>query len=89
MAAVREMLQEIIVLKQELSLQAHLLSMDLKDQWITLVQRLDQLEEKLEDSLVNTAIKLGKAEERLFVGDEQEIQQLVDSLRNIKNKHHS
>lgn len=89
MAAVREMLQEIIVLKQELSLQAHLLSMDLKDQWITLVQRLDQLEEKLEDGLVNTATKLGKAEERLFVGDEQEIQQLVDSLRDIKKKHHS
>ena len=81
------MLEELISLKQTLSLQAHLLQMDLKDQWEVALAKLDALEDKLEYSLVDTAAKLGKAEENFFVGDEDEISQLVQELKQIKSKH--
>lgn len=87
MTSINKAFQELKELKQELSLQAHLLKMDLKDQWDVLLTKFDELEQHLEDNLIDTAQKVGRAEETYFVGTEQEIKQLVEELKSIKQKH--
>ena len=78
---------ELKQLKDELTLQAHLLEMEAKSEWDSLLGRFHKLESQLAISLVNTAKQIGESEREEYVGDEQEIKQLLREFNSIKTKH--
>ncbi|MBE1298664.1 MAG: hypothetical protein GJ680_01970 [Alteromonadaceae bacterium] len=86
MRALESAIKQLITLREELLLQAHLLQMDLKDEWRTLENKLQKLEHNLEDDLIAISREIGHAEEEYFVGDEQEIESLVEELKTLKAK---
>lgn len=86
MIALKSAIKQLITLREELLLPAHLLQMDLKDEWRILENKLQKLEHNLEDDFVAISRKIGHAEEKYFVGDEQEIESLVEELKALKAK---
>ncbi len=86
MSKLESVLKELLHIKDEMALQAHLLEMDLKDDWHALEKKLAHLESKLEHDLVTLSKKVGHAEEEYFVGDEQEIESLLSQFRDLKDK---
>lgn len=80
------LIDELIQLKDELALQTHLMTMELKDEWQALESKVSKLESKFEQSLVSLAAQMGKAEETFFVGDEAEIKGLVEEFQDLKKR---
>lgn len=87
--AISALMQDMVQLKDELALQAHLMTMELNDEWETLQKRATELELKLKHSLETFTEEVAKAEENFFVGDENELNRLVDEFRDLKDKHHN
>lgn len=81
------LLNSLCQIKQELTLQTHLMTMDLRQQWRALEQKIANFEHAAEHSLEELAKRVGQAEAHFFVGNEQELQQLVDALREVKSEH--
>ena len=84
--SVKSLWLELVALRDEIALQSHLLSLDLKDLWEVLCKQFSQLEQKLENKLVEEARSIGQAEEAFFVGDEEEIKALVEAFKDLKQK---
>lgn len=74
----------VLLLRDEIALYAHLLRMDLRDEWQRLDKRFEVLEQKLEHTILEKAHQFGKAEEAFFVGDRDEIQSLINDLNALK-----
>lgn len=77
--------QELKTLRDELKLQFHLMEKELGDELHSLLKRIVPLEK----ALVSAGEALGKAEEHLLVGSDEEIAQLVDDLRELQKQHQS
>lgn len=86
MSKLKSVINELLHIKDELHLQAHLLEMDLKDEWDELCHKMYALEQKLEHDLVNFAEKIGHAEETYHVGTEEEIAALLEEFKDLKKK---
>lgn len=82
MANISSIWQQLEQVKGELSLHAHLMSMELRDEWQLLQARFA----KLEIELVENAKRLGEAEEAFFVGDADEIERLLAKFRELQQK---
>ncbi|MCY7295555.1 hypothetical protein [Alteromonas sp. a30] len=81
------LLKHLSQIKQELALQAHLMTLEVKDEWQTIEKRLHEIERQAEHSLEELIQKVGQAEERFFVANEQELDALVEELKALKSKH--
>jgi len=69
-------------LRDSFHLKAHLLEMDLKDEW----HALEKKAVNLESHLMQRAQQLGVAEEHYFVGSDKEIKVLVDEFSELEDK---
>ena len=81
---ISELLNSLSAAKNQISLQAHLLNMDLKSRWISLEKKIQMMEQKLENQLAQSAEKIGQKEEQFFVGNQNEINNLVSEINAIK-----
>lgn len=79
-------IKELVRIKDEIGLKAHLLKMDAKTEWETLSKKVVALESELEHDLLTLAQKVGHSEEEFFVGDEQEIESLLAEFQDLHNK---
>lgn len=86
MATARNLLQELARLRDELNLEAHLMSMEWADEWRQLQDKIHQLETNLEHTVIDLAEKFGHAEEQFFVDTDENIDKLVNELRSFKQK---
>lgn len=86
MSRLKESLEEIIRLRETITLKAHLLELDLKQQWTELSGKCDKLEQELEKSLLEICKIIGDAEEEYFIGDEQEIHSLLEDFQDLHAK---
>lgn len=87
--AISALMQDMVQLKDELALQAHLMTMELKDEWEALYKKATDLELNLKHTMETFTEEVAKAEEHFFVGNEKELKQLVDEFRDLKDKHHN
>lgn len=76
-------IKEIVRIKQEIGLKAHLLKLEAKTEWEILSKKVIALEHELEHDLLTLAQKIGHAEEEFFVGDEQEIESLLAEFQKL------
>lgn len=83
----KSLLDEMRFLRDELNLQLHLMSMELKDEWHDLLDRLHAIENEIGRDLIEGAEELGRAEESFFVGNEEQVADLLSDLRQFKDKH--
>lgn len=83
-----DLMQDLLQIKDELALQAHLMTMELNEQWQTLQHKAIQLETNIKHKLETLTEKAAKAEEHFFVGDENELKTLIDKFKDLKNQHH-
>ncbi len=74
--------EQLKKLRDTLKLKAHLLEMELQDEW----QELEKKAHELEIHLVQRARQLGVAEEHYYVGSDQEIKKLVDAMSDLDAK---
>lgn len=79
-------IKEIVRIKEEIGLKAHLLKMDTRSEWDSLCKKVSSLEQELEHDLLTLAQKIGHSEEEFFVGDEQEIESLLAEFQDLHNK---
>ncbi|MCC2605863.1 hypothetical protein [Planctobacterium marinum] len=86
MSRLESVIKELLHIKQELSLRINMLEMEAQQQWQTLLRKLSVLEDELEHDLVTLAEKLGHYEEERFVGNEQEIENLLNEFRALHSK---
>ena len=86
MSSFETTIREIVRVKDEISLKAHLLEMDLKSEWEVLVHKVTKLETEFEHDLLTLAQKIGHSEEEFFVGDEQQIESLLSEFRDLRKK---
>jgi len=78
-----EKIDELKTLRDELKLKLHLMEKDLQDQLHEIMEKV----EALEQSLLKAGETLGKAEEHLLVGSDEEIEKLIADLRELEEKH--
>jgi len=78
-----EKIDELKTLRDELKLKLHLMEKDLQDQLHEIMEKV----ETLEQSLLKAGETLGKAEEQLLVGSDEEIEKLIADLRELEEKH--
>ncbi|UAA37681.1 hypothetical protein KIH87_13310 [Paraneptunicella aestuarii] len=83
------LVQELAHIKDELALQAHLMSMEIKDSWHDLEHKINILENKWSRSLQEVAKQVGKSEEHFFVGNDEEIAALLEEFKDLKERHKS
>ena len=79
--------QDLVQIKDELALQAHLMNMEIKDEWHALENKIFKLESEMKHSLETVVEQLGKSEEHFFVGEDKEIEQLLKEFKDLKNRH--
>lgn len=78
--------ETLLYVRDEASLQAHLMSMELKDEWQALEKRFQTLEQKFESRLLDKARQVGQKEETFFVGDREAIETLVKDFKDLHQK---
>lgn len=71
-------INELKTLKDEIKVQSHLLTMDIATEF-------EKLEPKIEQTLESLGASVGKFNEEFWVGNKEEINQLLDELKKIKN----
>lgn len=86
MSKLKSVINELLSIKDEMQLEAHLLGLDLKDEWQELCHKIKELEQNMEQDLVSLAEKLGHAEEHHYVGNEEEIAALLEEFKNLRKK---
>ncbi|BDX07393.1 hypothetical protein [Planctobacterium marinum] len=86
MSKIGSVFSEIVRIKDELKLQLHLLEMESKDEWKTLCDKLRQLEKSFEQDVTRLSEQIGQAEEDFYVGNKQEIQQLLNDFKKLKKQ---
>ncbi|WP_026375826.1 hypothetical protein [Aestuariibacter salexigens] len=79
--------QQMQTLKDELALQSHLMSMDMRDQWHELEKQAQALEQRFEKAIESAAHDIGKAEEEFFVGEQQHVESMVNKFQTLKDEH--
>ena len=79
--------ESLLYLRDEVSLQAHLMNMELQDQWRLLEQDFHSLERKFEQLLLDKAKQIGEAEEKFYLGSEEEIKALIEGFEDLRDKH--
>ena len=89
MSKIESAFNEILRLKDELQLQLHLLEMESKDEWEKLCRKANELEKSFEQNVTDLAEQVGQAEEDFYVGNEQEIQDLLNEFNKLKDKTNS
>ncbi len=77
------LVEELKTLKDEINLQAHLFSMDAKDELTELEKDFSQFEHKMEDYM----IKFGQLNEQFWVGNKEEIEKFKKEFESFKKKH--
>ena len=82
-----QLLQSLSQMKDELALQAHLMTLELKGEWQDFERRIREFERDAEHSLEGLIQKVGLAEAHFFVASEEEIAALVAEIKVIKDKH--
>lgn len=78
--------QQLKQLKDELALQAHLMTMELEDEWHALEEKFAGLEKRIEQELLESAEQLGDAGQEHFVGDDEEVSELVGAFSDLKKR---
>ena len=78
---------QLQTLKDELALQSHLMSMDMRDKWHELEKQAHAVEQRFERALVEAAHDIGQAEEEFFVGEQQHVESLVNKFQDLKDEH--
>lgn len=86
MSKIGSVFSEMSRIKDEIELQLHLLEMESKVEWKTLCNKLRQLEKSFEQDVAHLSEQIGKAEEDFYVGNEQEIQQLLNDFKQLKGQ---
>jgi hypothetical protein len=71
--------QQLVTLRDEIKLHAHLLELDMKQHWHALEPKIHAIE----SAILNKAEQIGKHEEQQFVGTDEEISQLIKELKPI------
>lgn len=87
MSDVASWLAEAKHLRDELVVQAHLLKMELRDEWDDLSRRLGHLEDELEKIVLAGAEEIGEAESRFYLGNQQEVEALLRGFKSIREQH--
>ena len=80
-------IEELKILRDEVKLQSHLLSMDAKDKLEDLEKKVKPLENKIESHIK----KFGELNEEFWVGNKQEVDKYVQEYKDLKadfNKSH-
>jgi hypothetical protein len=77
----RSLLEELKTLWDELKLQSHLFTMEVSDRWHNLEERFH----KLEPVLVKDLEDVGQFNQDFWVGNKEEVQELVEEFRKIKD----
>ncbi len=72
-------LEELKQLKDEIKVQSHLLSLELKSEFET-------VEPKVESLLTTYAEEFGEFNEQFWIGNKKEISELVDTLKKLQPK---
>lgn len=78
----QSVLQQLKTLRDELKLQSHLLGMDLKKEWEQAESRFEKIESQLEDAIA----EVGKFNEEFWVGNKQEVDEMIATYSALKNK---
>lgn len=74
-------------LRDELQLKAHLLSLDMKDEWHALEKRYHRLSGEWEKKLSEKIQHMGESEEHVMFGDQEEVQELLSDYDALQKKH--
>lgn len=75
-----EILQELKTLRDEVKVQAHLFTMEVKDQWEELEKKFQPLESKLLEVIED----FGKFNEEFWVGDKETVESLIKDYKKMK-----
>ena len=70
---------DLLTLRDKLKLQAHLFELDLKDHWLVIENKVNELE----THLMQRAQQLGVAEQHYFVGSDEQIKVLLNEIRKL------
>ena len=73
-------------LRDELQLKAHLLSLDMKDEWHALEKRYNRLSGEWEKKLSDKIQHMGESEEHVMFGDQEEVQELLSDYDALQRK---
>lgn len=76
----RDVLDELKTLRDELIVQSHLFSMEIKDRW----EELEKVFSKFDDNLKDVLIDFGNFNEDFWVGNKSEIEELIEEYKEIK-----
>lgn len=79
--------ETLLYWRDEASLQAHLMNLELREEWQSLETSFRALEQKFEHLLLQKAEDIGQQEEQYFVGSTDEIKQLVEEFKTLSRKH--
>jgi D-ribose pyranose/furanose isomerase RbsD len=71
-------IEELKTLKDEIKVQSHLLSMEVKDEFEKMEPQIEQFLESLGESV-------GEFNEEFWIGNKSEITSLIEDLKKIKN----
>ncbi|MBD63845.1 MAG: hypothetical protein CME62_01450 [Halobacteriovoraceae bacterium] len=78
----KSLLEELKTLRDEIKVQSHLLGMELKDEWESVEKTFSKYESQLEDVLAD----FGKFNEDFWVGNKEEVDQMIATYSALKNK---